>query len=203
MKILLATNNAGKVERFKKLLSHVDRNMEVYTPKEVGLEIIDVEETGKTLLENAELKARAYWGKIDMPILANDTGFWVEGDGFVAAPKRTALEGMSEHALTPEALSKKQLEFWKSVATKHGGKVDAAWIETFVALYPDGTLKSAESRRDILLTDQEFGPAHPQMPVRALYYSKATDKAAALHTEEEEVLEMKPVIDALAPVLGI
>jgi inosine/xanthosine triphosphate pyrophosphatase family protein len=201
MKILLATNNLGKVERFKKLLEFVDSELEVFTPKELGIEVLDVEETGETLLENAELKAEAYFGKVDMPILSNDTGFFVEGEGMVNAPKREALRGSDEHSLTKEEIAEKILSFWKGVATKHGGKVDAAWVESFVVLLPSGIKKTSESRREIVLTNTEFGKAHIQMPVRALYYSKTTGKPAIEHTEEEEILEMEPVIEALRKIL--
>jgi inosine/xanthosine triphosphate pyrophosphatase family protein len=203
MKILLATNNGGKIERFKHLLKQVDSSIELLTPKELGIEIIDVEENGATLAENAELKARAYFGKVDIPILSNDTGFYVEGEGFVDAPKRKALGETNESSLTQEEITKRLLSFWKGVATKYGGKVDAAWVETFVAIHPDGNVEKADSRREIVLTDQEFGKAHPQMPVRALYYSKTTNKPSIQHTEEEEILELKPITDALAKVLRI
>jgi len=53
----------------------------------------------------------------------------------------------------------------------------------------------------VILTDREFGKAHLQMPVRALYISKTTNKPAIQHTKEEEILEMKPVIDALIKIL--
>lgn len=202
MKIFLATNNEGKIERFKNLLKQVDKNIEVFTPTDLNIEAIDIAESGRTLEENARLKANAYLGKVDMPILSNDTGFYVEGDGLTNAPKRKALGETNENTLSKEEISKRLLNFWKKVATKHGGKVDAAWIEAFAVLYPNGEIKEAESRREILLTDQEFGIPHMQMPVRALYYSKATNKPAIQHTEKEEILEMKPVIDALAKVLG-
>lgn len=200
MQIFLATTNTGKIERFTKLLLEVDKDMEIFTPKDFELDI-DVVESGKTLLENAKLKAYAYLGKTTMPILSNDTGFYVEGEGFIDAPKRYALAGQDEHELSKEEISERLLSFWKSIATKYGGKVDAAWIESFVMLSPDGTLHEAEARREILLTDQEFGKPPLQMPVRALYYSKTTNKPAIQHTHEEEVLEMKPVIDALKNVL--
>ena len=201
MKILLATNNNAKIERFKKLINHIDSNIELFSPYEIGIDPVDVEENGKTLIENALLKANAYLGKTDMAILSNDTGFYVEGDGFVDAPKRKALEGINEKELSEEEISKKLLNFWKGVATKHGGKVDAAWIEAFVLLYSSGEAKKAESRREIVLTDQEFGTPHIHMPVRALYYSKITNKPSILHTEEDEIIEMKPVIDALKNIL--
>ena len=203
MKVFLATNNGGKIERFKNLLKHVGKDIEVYTPKDLDIDIVDVLENGKTLAENAKLKAKAYLGKVDMPIISNDTGFYVEGDGFVYAPKRHALGETDEKELLKEEIAERVLAFWKSVAARHGGKVDAAWVEAFVALYPNGEIKEAESRREIILTNQEFGTPHIQMPIRALYYSKATNKPAIQHTNEEEVLEMKPVTNALAKVLGI
>lgn len=202
MKIFLATSNTGKIERFKNLLKQVDKNIEVYTSVDLNIEAIDVEETGKTLSENAKLKASAYFGKVDMPILANDTGFFVEGEGFIDAPKRIDLGEANENTLTKEEVSKRILDFWKGIATKYGGKVDAVWIEAWILLYPDGKINEAESRREILLTDQEFGIPHPQYPMRALYYSKTTNKPALQHTKEEEALEMKPIIDALAKVLN-
>ena len=202
-KVLLATNNQGKVERFKHLLKQVDKDIEVYTPTSLGIEVLDVEESGKTLAENAEIKARAYFGKTDMPILANDTGFYVEGEGLVDAPKRKVLGETDEHSLTKEEIAEKLLSFWKGIAKKYGGKVDAAWVEAFVVLDRNGNMRVADSRREVVLTDQEFGKAHIQMPVRALYYSKTTNKPAIQHTEEEEILEMKPVTIALSKVLNV
>src|SRR3989344_1951720 len=202
MKVFLATNNGGKIERFKNLLKQVDKEIEVYTPGDLSIEIINIEESGKNLAENARLKAQAYFGKVDMPILSNDTGFYIEGEGFVDAPKRIALGDTDENTLSKEEISKKLLNFWKGIVTKHGGKVDAAWVEAFVVLYPNGEIKEADSRREVVLTDQEFGIPHIQYPVRALYYSKDTNKPAVQHTKEEEILEMKPVINALSKVLG-
>jgi hypothetical protein len=109
MKLLLATNNMGKVQRFKMLLGHIDKALSVFTPAELGISAADVEETGNTLLENALLKAKAYEGLVDMPILSNDTGFYVEGEGLVTAPKREALGDMPEHLLGSEKRALKKL----------------------------------------------------------------------------------------------
>lgn len=200
-KIFLATNNHGKIERFRSLLAQIDPGLEIYTPHDLGIEPLNIEENGKSLTENAEIKARAYAGKVDMSILSNDTGLYVEGEGLVDIPKRIALGDTDEYTLTKEEIAEKILAFWKSVAQKHGGKVDAAWVEVFVILDVNGDLRTSYSRREIILTDQEFGKAHIQMPVRALYYSKTTNKPSILHTKEEEIAEMKPVIDALKSVL--
>lgn len=200
-RVFLATNNDGKVQRFKKLLGSTGLDIEFYTPKDFGLDGIDVVENGDTLAQNADIKARAYFGKVDMAILANDTGFWVEGEGLVHTPKRTALGNKNEDSLTKEEIAESILEFWKGIATKNGGKVDAAWIEEFVLLDPDGVQHTAQSKREVILTNQEFGKAHIQMPIRALYISKTTNKPAIQHTEEEELKEMKPVVAALVKIL--
>lgn len=201
MKVFLATNNNGKIERYKNLLQHVGVEVEVFTPKDFGLESIDPIEDGETLEENAQIKARAYFGKVPLSIIANDTGFWVEGEGLVQTPKRTALAGKNEATLTKEEMAKFILEFWKGIAKKHGGKVNAAWVEVFILLNPDGSMHQSESRREVILTDQELGTPHIQMPVRALYISKATNKPALTHTPEEELAEMQPLTEALAQIL--
>src|SRR3989338_1970588 len=190
-RLFLGTHNRAKIERFKNLLSTTGLELEIYTPEDLNLKNVEVQENGKTLAENAELKARAYLGKVDMPILANDTGFWVEGEGLVDAPKRKALGKTDEKQLTKEEIAKALLEFWRSIAKKHGGKVDAAWIEAFALLDPDGTMHTAESKREVILTDQIFGEAHVQMPVRALYISKATSKPGIQHTAEKEIFELQ------------
>lgn len=201
-KLFLGTHNRAKIERFKNLLSATGLEFEIYTPEDLNLKNVETQETGKTLAENAELKARAYFGKVDMPILANDAGFWVEGEGLVDAPKRIALGKTDEKSLTEEELANAQLEFWRNVARRHGGRVNAAWVDLFVLLNPDGEVKITESKREVVLTETEFGKAHIHMPVRALYISKATNKPAIQHTKEEEFLELKPVTDALSRLLS-
>jgi inosine/xanthosine triphosphate pyrophosphatase family protein len=196
-KVLLASNNQGKVERYKNLITMAGLLVEIVTPAEVGIEEVDVIEDGQTLAENAEKKATAYLGKTDLPILANDTGFWLETEGFVDAPKRFALEGQTESSLSKAEIADKLVSFWQEKARANGGRVDAAWVEAFVLLQPDGTKKAAKARREVILTDTIFGEPHIQMPVRALYISKTTNKPATVHTAAEELEEMQPVVVAL------
>ena len=195
MKVLFATNNAGKVERYRKLLR--DTGIELVTPKDLGIEPENVEENGKTLAENAELKARAYFGKTDFPILSNDAGFYVEGEGFVDAPKRISLNGRNEHTLSNEEIAEAMTKFWQGIADKYGGQVNAAWVEEFVLLMPDGSVCTAPCRREVVLTNTVHGDTHIQFPVRALYIAKATGKPSALHTPEEDDIELAPIRDAL------
>lgn len=199
MKVLVATNNKAKIERYRMLLRGTQ--FELFTPDELGIEAIDVEETGATLAENALLKARAYRGKTELPILANDTGVWVEGEGMVTAPKRIALGGKEEKDMTKEEIAAAMLAFWKGIAAKHGGSAEAAFPEAFALILPDGTERTKDSRREITLTDTEFGTPHIQFPLRSLYISKITGKPAVTHMQEEDDAELAPVREALLSLL--
>jgi inosine/xanthosine triphosphate pyrophosphatase family protein len=203
MEVLFATHNKDKVDRLQRIVSVMSDSILLRTPQELSLPAIEVSENAVTLLENAEQKARAYTVHTKLPVLANDTGFYVEGEGLIVAPKRHALAGTDETVLSRAEVSERVLEFWKQIARRYGGEVDAAWVEGFVVIYGDGRVVRAESRREVVLTDEEFGVPPLQMPMRALYRSKLTGKPAIQHTEAEEVAEMYTVAEALRQVLDI
>lgn len=74
-RLLIASNNAHKVEEFRRLLA--DLPIELVTPRDIGLDL-DVEETGDTFEENARLKAHAFAEASGLPALADDSGIEVD-----------------------------------------------------------------------------------------------------------------------------
>jgi len=74
-KLLLATNNAGKVREFRRLLGDVP--MEIVTPTDLAIEL-DPEETGASYMENALIKSRAFALEGDCLALADDSGSEVD-----------------------------------------------------------------------------------------------------------------------------
>ncbi len=79
-KIVLASNNAGKVREINQLLS--DQQIQVVPQKEFG--IGDIEETGLTFVENAILKARNAAKESGLAAIADDSG--LEVDAIKGAP---------------------------------------------------------------------------------------------------------------------
>ena len=73
-KLLLATNNAGKVREFRSLLAGIP--FDLVTPKELGITMA-VEETGATYRENARLKACVLAAQNGFLTLADDSGLEV------------------------------------------------------------------------------------------------------------------------------
>ena len=104
-KLLLATNNAGKVKEYRSLLRSI--TFELVTPKELGISV-DVEETGTTYAENARLKACTLAKKSGLLTLADDSG--IEVDALNGAPgvmsARYACENASDAERVHYLLSK-------------------------------------------------------------------------------------------------
>lgn len=74
-KLLLATNNHGKLKEFLALLD--DPSIELLIPSQLQLEL-SVEESGDTYAENAALKARAFAKASGLLTLADDSGLEVD-----------------------------------------------------------------------------------------------------------------------------
>lgn len=74
-KIIIASNNNGKISELKKLLEPL--NIEVLSQQESGINI-EIEENGKTYSENATLKAKAIFNVKKMPVIADDTGLEID-----------------------------------------------------------------------------------------------------------------------------
>jgi XTP/dITP diphosphohydrolase len=81
-RLLIATNNPGKVKEFRQLLQKLE-NVTLFTPKEINL-FISVKESGSTYAENAALKAHSFADASSMPALADDSG--LEVDALDGAP---------------------------------------------------------------------------------------------------------------------
>ena len=78
MKLIFATGNAGKLREAREILGP---GFEVLSPMEAGLgpEALDVEETGATFAENANIKAAHI--RADLPVFADDSGLEVDALG--------------------------------------------------------------------------------------------------------------------------
>jgi XTP/dITP diphosphohydrolase len=81
MKLLVATNNPGKLNEYRHLLH--DLPLEITGLREEGIDF-EPEETGSTFEENAILKARAFAERSQLLTLADDSG--LEIDALDGAP---------------------------------------------------------------------------------------------------------------------
>jgi len=126
MELLIASNNAHKIEEIKTILK--DKFDKIYCLKDLGI-VCDPEENGTTFLENALIKATAVAKYSDLAVLADDTGLCVNALRGEPGVHSARYAGDHDHAKN----RKKLLSDLK-------GKTDrTAYFETAVVLlYPDG-----------------------------------------------------------------
>jgi XTP/dITP diphosphohydrolase len=108
MKVVLASNNPGKIDEFSQLLEHLPIT---FIPQ-AALGIKDVAETGLTFIENALIKARYACHITGLPTIADDSGLTVPA--LRGAPGVLSARYASNHA-TPEENIKKLLDELKGI----------------------------------------------------------------------------------------
>lgn len=75
---LIATNNAHKVEEFRRIFSNL--GLFLVTPRELGIKC-EPEENGDSFEQNAVIKARAFYDVCKIPTVADDSGLCVDALG--------------------------------------------------------------------------------------------------------------------------
>ena len=147
-KVVLATHNQGKIREFKAALS------------ELGLEAVSIgelcqvnepEETGKTFMENALLKARYYMEFCRLPCLADDSGLAVEP--LHGAPGVYSARYAGENA-TDEENNEKLL---RELADVPFEKSKAKYICALALVYPDGRYLTAKGACEGLIKKEANG----------------------------------------------
>jgi len=106
VKLILATNNKNKLREIREMLA--DTDVFVVAQAEAGYDF-DVEETGTTFAENAEIKAEAIWnaarerGEVCY-VLADDSGLSV--DALNGEPGVFSHRWAGEHATDADRIAK-------------------------------------------------------------------------------------------------
>lgn len=101
MKLVVATNNQGKVKELKRLLEPL--GFEPVSLRDEGIEI-EVVEDGETFAENARLKAEAVYNIVHCPVIADDSG--LEIDFLDGAPGIYSARYAGENATDKERMEK-------------------------------------------------------------------------------------------------
>ncbi len=110
MLFVLASNNQKKIEELNRILSPL--GIYARTAEELGKQLDEIEETGSTFEENAELKARAACEKTGMPAIADDSGLVVDALG--GAPGVFSARYAGENATDAQKINKLLEELMKT-----------------------------------------------------------------------------------------
>jgi len=130
--LVLATKNLGKIAEFDRLLNHFASDIKVLGLSDYP-DMPEVEETGKTLSENARLKAKAISHFTNLPALADDSGLFIDalnGQPGIYSARFSGYEG-TDSGQRDLANINKVLELLKDVPEPKRG----AQFKAVVAFY--------------------------------------------------------------------
>lgn len=137
MEVFFATMNKDKIIKMKNRLKDLDVN--IITPYDRNIKI-EIEENGKNVIENATLKAKAYFDKVKIPTIATDSSLYVE--------KFDIQPGLFVKRINGVSLDDDNLEaYYINQLNKVGGKSNAFYV-TGIVLVQDENVKSIEIKED-------------------------------------------------------
>ena len=136
-KLLVGTNNPGKVREYEELLIDLPVTLEITFPVREGL-TLEVEESGETFEENARIKALAYSQASGLIALADDSGLEVDALGGAPGVHSARYAGP---AATDADRYRKLLD---ALADSPEGQRRARFRCVVAIALPDGTVHTAE-----------------------------------------------------------
>lgn len=132
-RLVLATRNQGKVKEMERLLD--GRGIEIVTAGDLGLP--EVEETGTTFDENANLKAESAVKASGFAVLADDSG--LAADALNGAPGVYSADWGGPERDFSVAMDRLEREVREA-----GDERGAAFVSLLILLWPDGRKISAK-----------------------------------------------------------
>ena len=116
MKILYGTTNNGKLQAMKNAVKEL--NIELISLNDVDSNLPNINENGTTPLENAEIKARAYYEAFHMPVFSCDSGLYFD------EVEEEEQPGIHVRRINGKELSDDEMiEYYSSLAKRYGGKI--------------------------------------------------------------------------------
>ncbi len=198
MKLLIATTNPGKLAEIKRFLG--DLPLELVGLKDVSITDV-VAETGKTLEENAILKAKYYCQKSGLPTLADDGGFEIDALG--------GQPGVKSHRWIHGDREDTDDELIAFTLEKLRGLPQAqrrAQLRLVLALvFPDGRQFTVEEKTRGIVAEKPSDHRTPGFPFRSLLFLPEIDKyydhEVLTPEETERFNHRKRALDRLKPII--
>ena len=142
--IFFATMNKDKIMKMKNRLKNLD--IKIVTPYDQNIKI-EIQENGKSVIENATLKAKAYFDKIQMPTIATDSALYVEN--FDIQP------GLFVKRINGVTLEEDKLEeHYINELNKVGGKSKAFYITGIVLVQKNSISSIKIKEEDFIFTSK-------------------------------------------------
>ena len=136
MKILYGTTNQAKLDSMKRLAEPL--GIEIIGLKELGKPLPHVEETGNNPLENARIKAKAYYEAFSMPVFSCDSGLYFDELPEELQPG-THIRRVHGKELTDEEMQ----TYYGTLAKNYGGRLTGRYRNAIAFVWDENTVFSS------------------------------------------------------------
>ena len=151
MKILFGTSNAHKIQEVKDIFREKKLDVELLSLKDMEKQYDEPIEDGKTFLDNAVIKAKYYYEKYHMTVIADDSGLEVDALNGMPGVFSARYASTTTHNASSSDNRKKLLKELENVDNR-----DAHF--TCVVVYFDGAnLVSSTGYVNGVITTKEIG----------------------------------------------
>ena len=180
MKLLYATTNKAKLESMQRVTNSL--NIEIIGLKDLqnlqefkNIELPQIDESGKNPLENAIIKAKAYYKVLQIPLFSCDSGLYFENVDEKDQPG-THIRRVNGKTLTDE----EALEHYAKLATSYGGKIKAKYKNAICLIIDEKNIfSSMDSSLEIepfYLVDKPHSKVVEGFPLDSLSVDIKTEK---------------------------
>lgn len=182
-KIVFATGNPTKAKRFSKGLLNYD--IKVISLKDLDIKL-DVNEDGKTAIENALIKARACYKITKMPTIGMDDSLYLEN-----VPK-DLQPGLFVRRVNGKSLTDEEMiEHYINLVKNYGinGKLNCKWVYGLALINEKGEENTYSWYKDnFYMVDTASDKINPGYPLNSISKYKNIDKyfTDTLNSEELE-----------------
>ncbi len=178
MKVLFATTNPAKIGKYKKELE--EKGIELITINDLDFKL-DIDENGKDAIENAYIKAKAYYDKTKIPTIGMDNCLFIEG---LPAEKQpgTYVRRVNGKELTDDEM----IEYYSNLVGEYGGKLTAKWVFGMVIVNNNIPETCSWTKEKFYLVDKPCEKRIPGYPLDSISIIPEYNKYFLELTEEEK-----------------
>nr|MBP3680333.1 hypothetical protein [Clostridia bacterium] len=178
--LLFATGNASKFARFSEKL--LKKGILLKSLKDININI-DVEENGKTAIENAIIKAKVYYEATKMTTVAMDDTMYIDDIPENKQP------GVFVRRVNGKRLNDEEMiEYYTNLAKIYGknGKLNTKWI-LGMAIIKNGNISTYTGITDeYYLVDKPAKEIKEGYPLSSILINKKVNKYDIYLTEEDK-----------------
>ena len=178
MKVLFATTNPAKVRIYKDLLT--EKEIELITINDLDVQL-NIDENGKNALENAYIKAKAYYDITKMPTIGMDDCLFIEGISEEEQPG-TNVRRVNGKRLDDDEM----IEHYTKLVKKYGEKLIAKWVYGIIICTDKGVFKTTWSKDDFYLVDKPIEKRNVGYPLDSISIVPESGKYFAELVEKKD-----------------